>query len=81
MLCIFVVLKGDRRESMDNLNFFVDPESEYKELTKSFDGDWINATVEVTEKVIHLQIRPTPVDEDAFMNEMVWEIWRYTLRI
>ena len=43
---------------------FIDPESEYKELTKALDGDWINAGGGSNGKINPLQIRPTPVDED-----------------
>ena len=43
---------------------FIDPESEYKELTKSLNGDWINTGGGVNGKINPLQIRPTPVDEE-----------------
>jgi len=43
---------------------FVDPESEYKELTKALNGDWINTGGGVNGKINPLQIRPTPVDEE-----------------
>ncbi len=43
---------------------FIDPESEYKELTKALDGDWINAGGGSNGKINPLQIRPTPVDDD-----------------
>lgn len=43
---------------------FIDPEREYKELTKSLDGDWINAGGGSNGKINPLQIRPTPIDED-----------------
>lgn len=49
---------------------FVDPESEYKELTKALDGDWINAGGGSNGKINPLQIRPTPVDEeDGFYQD------------
>lgn len=43
---------------------FIDPESEYKEITKALDGDWINAGGGSNGKINPLQIRPTPVDDD-----------------
>lgn len=43
---------------------FIDPESEYKELTKALDGDWINAGGGSNYKINPLQIRTTPVDDD-----------------
>ncbi|SNT21558.1 protein of unknown function DUF87 [Anaerovirgula multivorans] len=43
---------------------FVDPESEYKELTKALNGDWINTGGGINGKINPLQIRPTPVDEE-----------------
>lgn len=43
---------------------FIDPEREYKELTKALEGDWINAGGGSNGKINPLQIRPTPIDED-----------------
>lgn len=43
---------------------FIDPEQEYKELTKALNGDWINTGGGVNGKINPLQIRPTPVDEE-----------------
>ena len=43
---------------------FLDPEAEYKELTKSLGGDWINAGGGSGGRINPLQIRPTPVDEE-----------------
>ncbi|GIP30910.1 VirB4 family type IV secretion system protein [Paenibacillus sp. J2TS4] len=43
---------------------FVDPESEYKELTQKLNGDWINAGGGVGGKINPLQIRPAPRDEE-----------------
>ncbi|MFT9495904.1 VirB4 family type IV secretion system protein [Anaerosolibacter sp.] len=48
---------------------FIDPESEYKELTKALDGDWINAGGGSNGKINPLQIRPTPVDDDKFYKD------------
>lgn len=43
---------------------FVDPESEYKELTQQLNGDWINAGGGAGGKINPLQIRPAPRDEE-----------------
>ncbi|WP_202708509.1 VirB4 family type IV secretion system protein [Sporosalibacterium faouarense] len=43
---------------------FIDPEAEYKELTKALNGDWINTGGGLNGKINPLQIRPTPVDDD-----------------
>lgn len=43
---------------------FVDPESEYKELTQKLNGDWINAGGGMGGKINPLQIRPAPRDEE-----------------
>jgi len=44
---------------------FVDPESEYKELTLRLNGDWINAGGGAGGKINPLQIRPAPRDEEG----------------
>lgn len=43
---------------------FIDPESEYKELTQRLNGDWINAGGGAGGKINPLQIRPAPRDTD-----------------
>lgn len=43
---------------------FLDPEGEYKALTKSLGGDWINAGGASNGRINPLQIRPTPVSEE-----------------
>lgn len=49
---------------------FIDPEREYKELTKALNGDWINAGGGSRGRINPLQIRPTPVDEeDGFYTD------------
>ncbi|SHH69734.1 hypothetical protein SAMN02746098_01181 [Desulfosporosinus lacus DSM 15449] len=43
---------------------FIDPESEYKNLCLSLNGDWINAAGSVAGRLNPLQIRPVPRDEE-----------------
>lgn len=43
---------------------FIDPESEYKQLTQRLNGDWIHAGGNAGGKINPLQIRPAPRDED-----------------
>lgn len=43
---------------------FIDPENEYRDLTKKLKGDWINAGGGSEGKVNPLQVRPAPVDDD-----------------
>jgi hypothetical protein len=43
---------------------FIDPESEYKELCKLLNGDWINAGGGSNGKINPLQIRPAPRDDE-----------------
>jgi len=43
---------------------FIDPESEYKDLTRALAGDWINAGGGSNGKINPLQIRPIPIDEE-----------------
>ncbi len=42
----------------------IDPEREYKELTKNLDGDWINAGGGISGKINPLQVKLYPIDED-----------------
>ncbi|GIP30828.1 VirB4 family type IV secretion system protein [Paenibacillus sp. J2TS4] len=44
---------------------FIDPESEYKELCQSLNGDWINAGGGSNGMINPLQIRPAPRDEEG----------------
>lgn len=43
---------------------FIDPHREYKEMTQSLNGDWINAAGGSKGKINPLQIRSTPKDEE-----------------
>lgn len=43
---------------------FLDPESEYKEITKKLDGDFINAGGGKGGRINPLQIRPVPKDDE-----------------
>ncbi len=43
---------------------FIDPEREYKDLTKALNGDWINAGGGSNGRINPLQIRPVPKDEE-----------------
>lgn len=42
----------------------VDPESEYKDLCKNLNGDWINAVGGSHGRINPLQVRPSPRDEE-----------------
>lgn len=43
---------------------FVDPESEYKDLCRNLDGDWINTVGGSNGMINPLQIRPSPHDDE-----------------
>lgn len=49
---------------------FIDPESEYKELCQSLNGDWINAGGGPNGMINPLQIRPAPRDEEGEENPL-----------
>lgn len=49
---------------------FIDPESEYKELCQSLNGDWINAGGGSNGMINPLQIRPAPRDEEGEKNPL-----------
>lgn len=49
---------------------FIDPESEYKELCQSLNGDWINAGGGSNGMINPLQIRPAPRDEEGEENPL-----------
>lgn len=44
---------------------FIDPETEYKDLCLSLNGDWINAAGSSAGRINPLQIRPAPQDEEG----------------
>ena len=48
---------------------FIDPESEYKDLCKNLNGDWINAGGSVNGRINPLQIRPAPSDSEDEPDE------------
>ncbi|MCG8540168.1 MAG: DUF87 domain-containing protein [Clostridia bacterium] len=49
---------------------FLDPESEYKEMTKKLNGDWINAGGGKGGRINPLQIRHVPKDDETEENKL-----------
>lgn len=49
---------------------FIDPETEYKDLCRELDGDWINVAGGSKGMINPLQIRPVPRDEEDEENPM-----------
>ena len=49
---------------------FIDPESEYKDLCRHLNGDWINAGGSVNGRINPLQIRPAPRDSEDEPDEI-----------
>ena len=47
----------------------IDPESEYRDLCMSLEGDWINAAGGSRGMINPLQVRPSPRDEETEMEE------------
>ncbi len=51
----------------------VDPESEYKELTRNLHGDWLNCGGGIKGRLNPLQIRTVPQDEDDEDGEILYK--------
>lgn len=51
---------------------FIDPEREYKDLTKNLNGDWINAGGGSNGRINPLQIRPVPRDDEEEVGEKLF---------
>lgn len=49
---------------------FIDPESEYKDLCRELDGDWINVAGGSKGMINPLQIRPVPRDDEEEENPL-----------
>jgi len=51
----------------------IDPEREYKELTRNLHGDWLNCGGGIKGRLNPLQIRPVPIDDEDEEDERLYK--------